>query len=224
MTRERARELAARAERSGDPTGWFETLYREARAGEAALPWADGRPNPHVAAWFAEAAPAFGHALVVGCGLGDDAEWLAACRPGATVTAFDIAPSAVAGARERFPTSSVAYVVADLLALDGAWWRRFDLVIEAYTLQVLPPALRPAALRALAATVAPGGRLVVVTRGRETGEEQGELPWPLVRRELDVLAQVGLEVMDDDDFVDDESPPVRRFRLVARRPDGPTKG
>lgn len=40
-------------------------------------------------------------AVVVGCGLGDDAEALAAA--GFAVTAFDVSGSAIAWAKERFP-------------------------------------------------------------------------------------------------------------------------
>jgi hypothetical protein len=43
--RQRARQLAAEAAASGDPAGWFETLYAEARAGAAAVPWMTGRPT-----------------------------------------------------------------------------------------------------------------------------------------------------------------------------------
>src|SRR5215472_10485502 len=53
-------------------------------------------------------------ALVVGCGLGDDAEELA--RLGMQVVAFDVASAAVESARRRFPASTVRYEVADLLA------------------------------------------------------------------------------------------------------------
>jgi hypothetical protein len=48
LVRRRARQLAAQAAASGDPAGWFETLYAEARAGQAVVPWDDGRPNPHL--------------------------------------------------------------------------------------------------------------------------------------------------------------------------------
>src|SRR6185369_8168068 len=71
-----------------------------------------------------------------------------------------------AHARERFPASSVAYAVADLLAPPDAWRGAFDLVAETYTLQVLPPPARREAARALAALVAPTGVLLVIARGR----------------------------------------------------------
>ena len=137
-----ARALAAAALARGDATGWFEELY--ARAGEAGdVPWADLVPNPSLVAWLDEhGVDGSGRtALKVGAGLGDDAEALA--QRGFAVTAFDIAPTAVAWARRRFPDSQVDYVAADVLAPPADWCGRFDLVLEAYTLQVLPADLRP---------------------------------------------------------------------------------
>src|SRR5450432_3396538 len=94
--RTRARQLANESFAQGDPTGWFEHLYQEAERGTAVLPWADLRPNPNLLSWW-DLKPgvtlADRSALVVGCGLGDDAERLADW--GARVTAFDVAPTAI---------------------------------------------------------------------------------------------------------------------------------
>jgi hypothetical protein len=56
LVRRRARQLAAEAAASGDPAGWFETLYAEAREGSAIVPWDDGQPNPHLTEWAKNAA------------------------------------------------------------------------------------------------------------------------------------------------------------------------
>ena len=56
---------------------------------------------------------------MVACGLGDDAEALAAA--GWRVTAFDISPAAIAWCRERFPASPVDYQVQDLSAVPSSW-------------------------------------------------------------------------------------------------------
>jgi 2-polyprenyl-3-methyl-5-hydroxy-6-metoxy-1,4-benzoquinol methylase len=207
VSRERARELARRALARGDATGWFEELYAEARS-EADISWADLVPNPSLVAWL-DAHTVTGRALKVGAGLGDDAEELA--RRGLTVTAFDVAPTAVGWARRRFPDSSVDYVVADVLAPPAEWRGAFDFVLEAYTLQVLPPDQRPVAARAIAATVAPGGTLLVVARGRGEGEDEGAMPWPLTPGELRGYF-AGLTLQRFEDFLDAEEPPVRRLR------------
>jgi SAM-dependent methyltransferase len=216
VDRARARAYAAAAVASGEPLRWFEELYAAASAGEAEVPWADLRPNPHLVTW-----PHLGQlrpksALVVGCGLGDDAEWLAA--RGLAVTAFDIAPSAVSACGLRFPDSSVDYVVADLLNLPREWaQQRFDLVVEAYTVQVLPPGSpeRSASFGALASVT--GGTLLVIARGREPADDPGSMPWPLTAEEMTRFEDMGLTRTAFEDYPDPEEPDVRRFRAAYRR-------
>jgi SAM-dependent methyltransferase len=216
VDRARARAYAAAAVASGEPLRWFEELYAAASAGEAAVPWADLRPNPHLVTWphLDQLRPK--SALVVGCGLGDDAEWLAA--PGLAVTAFDIAPSAVSACGQRFPGSSVNYVVADLLDLPREWvQQRFDLVVEAYTVQVLPPGSpeRAASFGALASIT--GGALLVIARGREPADDPGSMPWPLTTQEMTRFEDLGLTKTEFEDYPDPEEPTVRRFRATYRR-------
>jgi SAM-dependent methyltransferase len=168
-----------------EDTAWFEELYADAEAGRREVPWDRGGPNPFLEQWVRERAGdgAGRRALVVGTALGDDAEMLAA--RGFAVTAFDIAPTAIERARRRFPSSSVEYVVADLLDLPAQWRGAFDLVAEAITVQALPLSLRDRAIDAIASTVAPGGTLVVVSGIHESGGERDGPPWPLTRDELD---------------------------------------
>jgi SAM-dependent methyltransferase len=211
-----ARALAAASLAEGDATGWFERLYADRAL--ATIPWADLRPNPHLVGWAREHGVRGDgrRALKVGCGLGDDAEALEAL--GFSVVAFDVSATAVEWARERFPGSPVEYVVADLLDPPPAWEGAFDLVLEAYTLQVLPPELRPLAARNAPATVAPGGTLLAISRGRDPGDDPGAMPWPLTPAELRGLFEPWLESVSFEDFVDDEEPPVRRLRQALRRP------
>jgi len=213
--RTRARSLARESIEGGDTVGWFERLYAEASRGEAIVPWADLAPNPHVVEWLGREAPSPGRALDVGAGLGDTAEDLA--RRGFEVVAFDVSPTAVAEARRRFPASGVTYRVADLLHLPADLEGVFDLVIECYTLQVLPASARPAAVELLRRTLAPGGVLLVVARGREPHEPVGEMPWPLTRAEIEAIAGEGLTRISFEEFLDLEEPPVRRFRAAFRR-------
>src|SRR5262249_47067217 len=215
VDRSRARTLARDSIARGDALAWFEVLYREAEEGTTVVPWVDLVPNPHLVAWL-DAHPGLGgRALDVGTGLGDNAEELA--RRGFAVAAFDVAGTAIARARERFPGSPVRYAVADLLEPPPDWHAAFDLVAETYTLQVLPPPERALAVQALRTFVAPGGTLLVIARGREPGEPEGAMPWPLTRGEIEAIAADGLTMTAFEDFLDDESPPVRRFRATFRR-------
>jgi len=217
--RNRARQLAADHVARGDVVGWFEPLYAEAAGRAEKVPWADLRPNPHLVEWLdRDKVQGDGRAaLVVGCGLGDDAETLA--QRGFKVTAFDIAPTAIDWCRERFPNSAVSYEVADLLKPPAAWNRAFAFILESYTLQVLPPLPRCAAMDRIAELLRAGGTLLVICRGRQPHEPEGQMPWPLLREELSAFEKVGLVAGRFEEFWDHEDdPPVRRFRSSYVRP------
>ncbi len=172
-------------------TSWFDRLYTLAEGDTRAIPWADLVPGPEMVDWLDAHPDLSGRALVVGCGLGDDAEDLAG--RGLDVTAFDVSSEAIAWCRRRFPGSSVDYVVADLFDQPAAWSGAFDLVIELRTVQSLPLNLRDEALAAVADPVAPGGTLLLVAWGRPDGTETGGPPWPVSRGELAFLERTGLE-------------------------------
>jgi SAM-dependent methyltransferase len=216
--RERARELAAEFIRKGDPVGWFEVLYQEAEEGKTEVPWADQRPAPHlIGFWKTHPLETKGKsALVIASGLGDDAEQLAAW--GFNTTAFDISKTAIEATKRRFPKSAVEYVVADLFAPPPSWSQQFDFVFESNTLQALPAELRPPAIEKIAQFVKPGGLLLVIARGREKADPEGQLPWPLTHEEIDGFRAAGLEEESFEDFADPEPPWVRRFRVLYKRP------
>ena len=216
--RRKAGDLARESLAKNDPTGWFERLYAQAVGDTGAISWADLAPNPNLLAWLdREQVEGNGRrALKIGCGLGDDAEELA--RRGFLVTAFDVSQTAIDWCRERFPATTVRYVVHDLLAPRSEWECSFDFVLESYTLQVLPFEVRAKAIPQVARYVAPAGDLLVIARGRETSDAPGTMPWPLLHDELAGFTKIGLEEQSFEDFLDAETPPVRRFRVHYRRP------
>ncbi len=215
--RTRAGQLAREFVQRGDVTGWFEALYAEAHFDSQAIPWADMVVNPNLIQWLERQNVQGGgqRALVVGCGLGDDAEELA--RRGFEVVAFDIAPTAIDWCKKRFPASSVGYVVADVLDIPTAWKGSFDFVVEAYTLQALPPHVRKQAIAGIAGLVAKKGTLLVICRGRSSKEHPENLPWPLTKEDLDLFLRTGLQQWQFEDYLDLEEPPERRFRVAYRR-------
>jgi 2-polyprenyl-3-methyl-5-hydroxy-6-metoxy-1,4-benzoquinol methylase len=168
-------------------TDEFEELYASVGDDLDQVPWARLAPNATLVEWLDGRAPG-GRALVVACGFGDDAEELA--RRGYEVTAFDLSETAIAWCHKRFPESTVDYRVADLLTTE--WEQAFDLVVELYTIQSLPPADRRRVLAALAAPVAPGGVLFVRCFARADDEPAGLRPWPVSRAELSWLTGEGL--------------------------------
>ncbi len=182
-----ADRLAAVSLAEGSPTAWFDRLYRGAVAGEVSMPWDRRDPTPPLAAWAPGRVRPGDRAVVVGCGLGADAEFLAGL--GAEVLAFDISPTAVELAAGRNPGSAVTYRQADLLDLPADWPGAFDLVVDVFTVQAMPEDVRPAATAAVAGLVAPGGTLLVVTMLREVSTARADgPPWPLTPAQLDAFA------------------------------------
>jgi SAM-dependent methyltransferase len=199
---------------SGTATGWFETLYAEAAAGRADVPWDVPEASTHLRA-FALPPGEGRRALVVGCGPGRDAEHVAAA--GYAVTAFDISATAIALAVSRHPASPVDYVVADLLDAPAGWRGAFDLVVESNNVQALPTALRPAAIAAVGGFVAPGGTLLVLAAAA-VGHAAGGPPWPLTRDEIDSFAAGGLEVVSVERSDTPSGVLTARWRAVLSRP------
>lgn len=202
---------------SDEATGWFEPLYAAARDGEREIPWNRGTAHPLLVEWAA-ARGLRGEgrrALVVGAGLGFDAEHLAGL--GFATTAFDVAPTAVAMARERFPGSPVDYRVADLLDLPREWEGAFDLVVEIITVQSLPEELRGPATAAIAGTVAPGGTLFVVSGIRDGAPGPGP-PWPLTREQVEAFAAGDLELRGLERVPLPGLPGEHRWRVEFERP------
>lgn len=121
-----------------------------------------GRPNSQLLAEVTELEP--GLALDVGCGEGADALWLA--QRGWRVVATDISGVAIQRADQHARSS-------DPLAAARIEWRKVDLLVSApepdtYDLVSvqflhLPPEQRTRVFTGLAASVRPGGTLLVVS-------------------------------------------------------------
>ncbi len=210
--------LVASHQKRGDPTGWCDTVYRNAGGDFKAVFWADLAPNPYLLTWLEQhpVRDAGARAATIGCGVGDDAEALAA--QGYRVTAFDIAPTAIELCRKRYPASRVEYLVADLFDHPPEWTQGFDLVFECNTIQILPGEYRLRALNAIANLVRPGGVALVSCRSRDAGEKEDEFPLPLDRAEIDGFVRAGLREESFLAYDDDQNPPVPHFFACYRRP------
>jgi SAM-dependent methyltransferase len=129
--------------------------------------------------------------VVVGCGLGADAEYTA--RLGFDTTGFDISATAIRLAGQRFPHTTVDYQVADLLALPAAWRHAFGLVVEIITVQALPDPPRHQAIKNIAGLVAADGTLLVLAAAHDPDRPESPVPpWPLRQNEIDAFATDGL--------------------------------
>ncbi|HCT78981.1 MAG TPA: SAM-dependent methyltransferase [Micromonosporaceae bacterium] len=182
------RRAAAESIAADDPTGWFERVYAAAESGEAIVPWDHHEASPLLKQWAQGLDGAGKRALVIGCGLGEDAEFVSLL--GYATTAFDISETAVRAAQKRFPQSKVDYLVADLFDPPEGWRGGFDLVVEIATVQALPESVRPKAIECVRELVRPGGRLYVQARVREEDDPPKQSPpWPLTRAEVEAFGR-----------------------------------
>jgi 2-polyprenyl-3-methyl-5-hydroxy-6-metoxy-1,4-benzoquinol methylase len=204
-------------EEHGEELRFFEGIYTLARGNADAVPWASLAAHAALVQWLNEEPTVRPgqRALVVGCGLGDDAEELA--RRGYAVTAFDLSPTAIDWCGQRFPHSEVDYEVADVFGLPAEWAGAFDLVVEIKTLQSLSPSSRVAAATALAAMLRPGGRLFVHCLAGRDYERANTRPWPVSRAELGAFVDAGLaEVELSEDHLGRSGELC--FRVIYQRP------
>lgn len=217
------RGLATEHLADGDPVGWFDVLYRRADRWAQSIPWVRGTAHPYLTDWLAEpvASPPGRRAVVVGCGIGDDA--VAVAGQGYEVVAFDVSEEAIRWARERFPTAEVDWRVLDLLALPDALVQAFDLVVEVRTVQSLPGVVRDAAMHAIGSLAAPGGVVVAVTllaTDAERARAWTGPPWAQAPSELATYRAAGLErlALEHPDPAGQEAMEVR---VTFRRSPGP---
>ena len=194
-----------------DPLGWFDSIYSDAEGDHNAVFWADLAPSPYLIEWLQNNPIKNGNkkAIAIGCGVGDDAEAMAAY--GYEVTAFDIAPTAIDLCKNRYKQSNVHYLAADLFEYPKEWFEGFDLVYECNTIQVLPGKYRKQAMDAMVSLMARDGTLLVSCRSRNKGEQVDAIPLPLDREEIDGFVASGLQEESFLSYDDDQTPTVPHF-------------
>lgn len=202
--RDHAVNIANKSIAQGEPTAWFEELYTSAGGDTSKIPWSDGIPNPYLVSWL-EATAANGNyrrAVVIGCGLGEDAEELS--RRGFRVTAFDLSPTAIEWCKKLYPDTEVKYLTADLFSLPDELTHGFDFIYECYTIQALPRSMREKTIEAIASMLRSNGQMLLIARGWNGEENDDGPPWPLKEEELLQFTKLGVTEITSEEFWDDE--------------------
>ena len=190
-------------------SAWFDDLYKNNKDSQENIPWARQAVNPLLQTYLDEDITHKGTALVIGCGLGDDAVALA--EAGYDVTAIDVSPTALDLAKVRFPDSIVKFIKQDIFEYE----EKFDFVFEALTIQSLPVEFRQKMVKAVANTVAKGGRLLLVAHKRE--ETFDGPPWPLTQEEVDLFKGKGLTELSQEIHTEASKISNTRFRVLYKK-------
>jgi SAM-dependent methyltransferase len=176
----------------------FDALYRGESPGEgiapvATPPWDTEAPSESVIAWQT-GGWVHGDVLDVGCGLGDNAVYLA--EHGHSVTGLDISPTALITAERRARDAGVVveFAVADSTKLDG-YSDAFDTVIDVGLFHSLDEDGRHRYAAAVHRAARPDATLLLscFSELNPVGEE----PRPAVAEETlrDVLGGAGWDVL-----------------------------
>jgi len=173
----------------------FDALYRgESPAdGVPAIttpPWDTKAPKETVIGWQ-EAGLVRGDVLDIGCGLGDNAVYLA--KQGHSVTGLDISPTALITAERRAVDAGVdvRFAVADATKLDG-YTDAFDTVIDSGMYHCLDDDAKRSYAAAVHRATRPGARLLLSAFSDANAKGQ-EWPRPMVSEQTlrDTLGDAG---------------------------------
>ena len=164
-------------------SAWFNDLYSEHKENHKNIPWAKLEVNPLLKSYLDESKEHQGKALVIGCGLGDDARALELA--GYDVLAIDVAEQALELAQERFSDSKILFEKQDIFDMPNKYHKDFDFVFEAFTIQSLPVEFREKMIKAVANTVAINGKLLLVAHKKKI--TLSGPPWPLKKEEVDLF-------------------------------------
>ncbi len=137
-----------------------------------------------------------GRALVPGCGRGH--EVALAVEHGLDATGLDIAPTAVAEARAKYPHLAARFVAANLFDPPQEMGGAYDVVLEHTCMSALHPTLRADYRRGIELTLRRGGLLIgvwYIDPALDPGHEGP--PYPFSVTELTALFAEGFEIVED---------------------------
>ena len=192
---------------------WFDGLYQEHKESHDNIPWARQAVNPLLQSYLDEELEHKGKALVIGCGLGDDA--FALEEAGYDVLAIDISQTALDLAKKRFPDSDIVFGKQDIFDMPEKYKAHFDLVFEAFTIQSLPVEFREKMVTAVADSVAFDGKLLLVAHKRE--EDFDGPPWPLTADEVALFEVAGLTELSHEIHTEESKISNTRFRVLYKK-------
>ncbi len=198
-------------EKSND---FFESIYSQSQGNEEKIPWATLKTNEFLVEYL-EQHIGEGKAIVVGCGLGDDAVALA--EAGFDVTAIDVSQTAIQWCKERFDYTDVDFRVQDIFELPEEMLQEYDFVFESRTIQSLPLVYRDKIIGAISSLMAPKAKLLAIANGKNEEERYEGPPWPLTSNELRLFGNYGLKELEFSIFSEDSDLSTLKFRALYQK-------
>lgn len=189
---------------------WFDSLYQENKESHENIPWAIQAVNPLLQSYLNKDIEHKGRALVIGCGLGDDA--MALEVSGYDVVAIDVSQVALDLAKERFPDANITFEKQDIFDMPSDYDEHFDFVFEAFTIQSLPVEFRKKMIKAVANTVSSKGKLLVIAHKRE--EVFDGPPWPLEVKEVNLFKLYELRELSYEVHTEESKISNRKIRVL----------
>lgn len=198
-----------------EASAWFETLYKQSQGDESKIPWAKMETNEFLAEYL-QMNLGEGKAIVIGCGLGDDA--VALDEAGFDVTAIDISETAIQWCKERFDYTDVDFRVQDIFELPEEMLGQYDFVFESRTIQSLPLEFRNKIIGSISSLLSPRAKVLAIANGKNAGEKYQGPPWPLERNELRLFENYDLNELEFSIFADESGLSTLKFRALYQKP------
>ena len=193
---------------------FFEKLYKESEGDEEKIPWADMQTDKHLAEYL-EVNLGEGKAIVIGCGLGDDAYALE--EAGFKVTAIDISETAIDWAKERYDYTDINFQVQDIFALPSDMLGQYDFIFESRTIQSLALIHRNSIIKAISSLMSPKAKALVIANGKHEGEKFDGPPWPLTYNELRLFENHSCKELEFSIFESDNKTSKLKFRALYQK-------
>jgi len=194
-------------------SAWFEDMYKQNENKHENIPWAKQAVNPLLQTYLDEKKEHKGKALVIGCGLGDDAYALA--NAGYDTLAIDISQTALNIAKKRFESAEITFEKQDIFDMPSKYIEHFDFIFEALTVQSLPREFRTKMIKAVADSVAKEGEILVVAHKKQQSIDGP--PWPLTREEIDQFKDNSLTELSFELITEESNISNTRFRILYKK-------
>ena len=174
---------------------FFENVYKNASENLDKIPWATFEANEYLQDFFKNKQKVTNKkALVIGCGLGDDAQFLS--KMGYIVDAIDISPTSIKLAKQRFDNRDINFSVEDIFSLPSNMINNYDFIYEGLTIQSIDPKHRIQLIEIISGLNNTKGELLLYTNYQEDIDTFGGPPWPLYKRDLALFLNYDYKLED----------------------------